>query len=151
LPKALYQFDFIDELNAREYMQEQRWQKVINFASALAIVLCSLGLFGLAHLSTNRRIKEIGVRKVLGATVSQVVSLLTGEFLKLVLIALVIATPVAWYVINKWLQNFAYGIHIDWWMFALAGLITILIAMATVSLQAINAAHANPVKSLRTE
>lgn len=151
MPQALYQYHFVDEKNALEYKQEQRWHKLINFASILALILCSLGLFGLAHLATHQRVKEIGVRKVLGASVAQIVSLFTTSFLKLVLVAIIIAVPTAWIVINKWLDNFAYRIEIGWWMFALAGLIAIIIAIVTVSTQAIKAALANPAKSLKTE
>jgi ABC-type antimicrobial peptide transport system permease subunit len=151
MPKALYRFNFIDELNAREYILEQRWLRVINFASTLAIILCSLGLFGLAHLAAQRRIKEVGIRKTLGATVSNITSLLTKDFLKLVIVALAIALPIAWWIMNNWLQDFAYRIGITWWMFAIAGSIAIIIALITVGFQAIKAAITNPVKSLRTE
>ena len=151
MPTALYEYNFLDELNAKAYEQEQRWQKIISVAAVLSIIICCLGLFGLAHLATQRRIKEIGIRKVLGATVSGIAALLTKDFLKLVLISLFVASPIAWWIMNKWLQDFAYRINIGWWMFALAGLIAIVIAMITVSFQAIKVAVANPVKSLRTE
>jgi putative ABC transport system permease protein len=141
----------LDELNAKEYIQERRWQKIIGIAAMLSIVICSLGLFGLAHLAAQRRIKEIGIRKVLGATVTSIASLLTKDFLKLVILSLLVASPLAWWVMNNWSQDFAYRIGISWWVFALAGLIAIVIAMITVSFQAIRAAVANPVKSLRTE
>jgi putative ABC transport system permease protein len=110
-----------------------------------------LGLFGLAAFSAEQRNKEIGIRKVLGASVSGIVQLLSKDFLRLVLIAIVIATPVAWWAMHKWLQNFAYKIDISWWMFAIAGLLAIAIALFTVSFQAIKAAITSPVKSLRTE
>ncbi|MFM9909903.1 MAG: ABC transporter permease, partial [Chitinophagaceae bacterium] len=151
MPKAIYQYDFMDEMNAREYLQEKRWHQVINVATILSILLCCLGLFGLAHLSTNRRIKEIGVRKVLGASVNQIVSLLATDFLKLVLIAIVIASPVAWLIVNKWLQEFAYRIDMEWTIFALAGFSSLLIALLTIGFQTIKAAITNPIKSLRTE
>ncbi len=151
MPTALYEYNFLDELNAKSYEQEQRWQKIISVAAVLSIVICCLGLFGLAHLAAQRRIKEIGVRKVLGATVASIASLLTKDFLRLVIISLIVASPVAWWVMNNWLQDFAYRIEIGWWMFALAGLIAVIIATATVSFQAIKAAIANPTKSLRTE
>ena len=151
MPTALYEYNFLDELNAKSYEQEQRWQKIISIAALLSIVICCLGLFGLAHLAAQRRIKEIGVRKVLGATVTSIASLLTKDFLRLVIISLVVASPAAWCVMNNWLQDFAYRIEIGWWMFALAGLIAVIIATATVSFQAIKAAVANPAKSLRTE
>ena len=151
MPTALYEYNFLDELNAKAYEQEQRWQKIIGTATILSIFICCLGLFGLAHLAAQRRIKEIGVRKVLGATVASIASLLTKDFLKLVVISLVVASPLAWWVMNNWLQEFAYRITIGWWMFLLAGAGAIIIAMVTVSFQAIKAAIANPVKSLRTE
>ncbi|HZI54519.1 MAG TPA: ABC transporter permease [Chitinophagaceae bacterium] len=151
MPTALYEYDFLDELNAKAYEQEQRWQKIISIAAVLSIIICCLGLFGLAHLAAQRRIKEIGIRKVLGATVTSIASLLTKDFLKLVVISLIVASPLAWWVMNSWLQDFAYRINIGWWMFALAGFFAIIIAMVTVSFQAIKAAVANPVKSLRTE
>ena len=117
----------------------------------MAILISCLGLFGLTAFSAEQRKKEIGVRKVLGASVQGLVQLLSRDFLKLVALAIVIATPVAWWTMNKWLQEFAYRTTISWWMFALAGLIAIMIALITVSFQAIKAAIANPVKSLRTE
>ncbi|HKO82812.1 MAG TPA: FtsX-like permease family protein, partial [Chitinophagaceae bacterium] len=151
MPTALYEYKFLDELNAQAYEQEQRWQKIVGTAAALSIIICCLGLFGLAHLAAQRRIKEIGIRKVLGATVTSIASLLTKDFLKLVIVSLLVASPLAWWVMNNWLQDFAYRIQIGWWMFVLAGVIAIVIAMITVSFQAIKAAIANPVKSLRTE
>jgi putative ABC transport system permease protein len=151
MPTAIFQYSFLDEKNASEYLQEKRWQKVINLASLLAFILCSLGLFGLAHLSTQQRVKEIGVRKVLGASVGQIVSLFTTSFLKLVFIAMIVALPVAWFAVNKWLENFAYRIEPGWWMFALAGFIAIFVAVITVGTQAVKAALVNPAKSLKTE
>jgi len=151
MPGAVYHFNFLDELDAMQYMQEQRWQKIISIATILSFIVCCLGLFGLAHLSTGRRIKEIGIRKVLGATVSQVVVLLSGDFLKLVIIAFIIAAPVSWIVMHKWLQEFAYRVNIEWWMFAAAGFAALLIALITVSFQSIKTAIKNPVESLRTE
>jgi putative ABC transport system permease protein len=117
----------------------------------LAIIISCLGLFGLASYSAERRIKEIGIRKVLGATVQNVVSMLSRDFVKLVLIANLIAWPIAWYVLDNWLSDFAYRIDITWWVFLLAGIAALLIALLTVSFQAIRAALANPVKSLRAE
>ena len=117
----------------------------------MAILISCLGLFGLAAFSAEQRRKEIGVRKVLGASVTSVVQLLSKEFIKLVAISIIIATPVSWWLMNKWLQSFSYRVNISWWMFALAGFIAIGIALLTVSFQAIKAAVANPVKSLRTE
>src|SRR5688500_10552284 len=131
MPVALFQYSFLDELNAKEYIQEQRWQKIIGIVAVLSIVICSLGLFGLAHLAAQRRIKEIGIRKVLGATVTSIASLLTKDFLKLVILSLVVASPLAWWVMDHWLQDFAYRIDISWWVFTLAGLIAIAIALIT--------------------
>jgi len=117
----------------------------------MAIIISCLGLFGLAAFSAEQRRKEIGVRKVLGASVFNLTTLLSGDFLKLVAIAIVIATPVAWWAMSQWLQAFAYRIDISWWMFAIAGLVAVLIALVTVSFQSVKAAIANPVKSLRSE
>src|SRR5690606_8869510 len=111
----------------------------------------SLGLFALAAFATAQRTKEIGIRKVMGASVASVVQLLSEDFVKLVLVALVIASPIAWYAMNRWLADFAYRIDIEWWMFATAGLVAVGIALLTVSFQAIKAAVANPVESLRSE
>jgi putative ABC transport system permease protein len=151
MPDAAFQYNFLDDLNARQYFQEQRWQKIINIATLLSFTVCCLGLFALAHLSTARRVKEIGIRKVLGASVSQIISTLSLNFLKLVMIAFVVAAPVAWMIMNWWLQDFAYRISITWWMVAMAGLIAIGVALITISFQSIKAAMANPVESLRTE
>jgi ABC-type antimicrobial peptide transport system permease subunit len=122
-----------------------------DYFAFLAIFISCLGLFGLATFATGQRTKEIGVRKVLGASVPNILALLSGNFLKPVAIAILIAFPVAWYVMNNWLEDFAYKIIIEWWVFAIAGLITVGMALLTVSYQAIKAAIANPVKSLRTE
>jgi putative ABC transport system permease protein len=116
-----------------------------------AIFIACMGLFGLATYTAEQRIKEIGVRKVLGASVTGITVLLSKDFIKLVIISIIIAAPVAYFLMNKWLQEFAYRITIDWWVFAAAGITALLIALLTVSFQAIKAAVANPVKSLRTE
>ena len=120
-------------------------------AASIAIVLSCMGLFAIALLTIQQRTKEIGVRKVLGASVASIVALLSKDFLKLVLIAIVIASPIAWYAMNRWLQDFAYKIDIEWWVFAVAGLLAVGIALLTVSVQSIKAALMNPVKSLRSE
>jgi putative ABC transport system permease protein len=146
MPSSLFQYNFLDELNAREYIQEKRWQKIIGIATIFSIVICCLGLFGLAHMAAQRRIKEIGIRKVLGASVSGITSLLTMDFLKPVFISLIIASPIAWYIMNKWLQDFAYRINISVWVFVIAALLAVTITIFTVSFQAIKAATANPVK-----
>ena len=151
IPGAAYRYDFLDELNEKQYLQEQRWQKVINIATAISFIICCLGLFALAHLSTNRRVKEIGIRKVLGATVIGITQLLTKDFLRLVIIAIAFATPVAWIAMSKWLESFAYRVNVSVWIFIAAGIVSVLIALITISFQSIKAAIANPVKSLRTE
>ena len=151
MPDAVYQYKFLDEINAEQYVREQRWQQVISIATVLALIICCLGLFGLAHLATHQRIKEIGVRKVLGASVNQIVFLLSSDFLKLVCIGFLIAAPVAWLVMNKWLQDFAYRINIGAGVFITAGFLAVIAALTAVSFQSIKSALANPVKSLRTE
>ena len=121
------------------------------FGAILTIFISCIGLFGLSVLSAEKRTKEIGIRKVLGASVNGVVTILSKDFLKLVFISLVIAIPAAWIAANKWLENYPYRITVNWWLFASAGILVILIALITVGFQAIKAAVANPVKSLRTE
>ena len=125
--------------------------KLSRVFAALAIIISCLGLFGLAAYTAERRTKEIGVRKVLGASVSGIATLLSKDFLKLVSLSCIIAFPVAWWMMHSWLQNYQYRIEISWGIFLIAGLLAILIALTTVSFQAIKAAVANPVKSLRTE
>jgi putative ABC transport system permease protein len=146
-----FTYSFLNEEFDDMYRSEQRAGKIFISFAVLAILIACLGLFGLATYAAEQRTKEIGVRKVLGATVSNIVRMLSRDFLKLVLIASVIAFPVAWYFMNKWLQDFAYRISITWWIFLAAGIIAALIALFTISFQAIKAAIANPVKSLRTE
>lgn len=146
-----FSYGFVNEDLSKLYVTEQRMGSLFNVFSVLSIVISSLGLFGLAAFATQRRIKEIGVRKVLGAGEAGIVALLSKDFIQLVLVSLIIAFPVAWYTMNKWLEGFAYRINISWWVFAIAGITAILIAFITVSFQAIKAAVANPVKSLRTE
>lgn len=151
MPATIYQYNFLDELNARQYLQEQRWQKVISIATILSFIICCLGLFGLAHLSTHQRTKEIGIRKVLGASVSQIVRMLSGSFLKLVIIAFVVAAPVSWLIMNKWLQDFAYRTSIGPGIFLISGLTAVSIALMAISFQSVKTALSNPVNSLRTE
>ena len=150
-PQYPFEYVFADESYAKKFKEEQRTGKLAALFAGLTIFISCLGLFGLATYMAENRIKEIGVRKVLGASVASITSLLSRDFLKLVFIALLIASPVAWWVMNKWLQNYTYHIGIEWWVFAGAGLLSIFIALATVSYQSIRAAVANPVKSLRTE
>lgn len=150
-PNQLYEYSFLDDTLSRAYENETRTGQLIMAATFMAILIACLGLFGLATFSTQQRTKEIGVRKVLGASVISIMTLLSKDFLKLVLIAIVIASPIAWYGMSQWLQDFAYHINIEWWVFALAGLLAVGIALLTVSFQAIKAALMNPVKSLKTE
>jgi len=150
-PKTPFTYQFSDEEYSRLYKSEQVVSKLSNCFAFLAIFISCLGLFGLATFSAAQRTKEIGVRKVLGASVSSIIALLTTNFLKPVLVAIVIAVPVSQYFLKQWLNGFAYKINIEWWVFAGAGGISILIAMLTVSFQAIKAAMTNPVKNLRTE
>ena len=150
-PDQEFEYRFLDETVAAQYRQEQRTATIVKIASALSIFIACMGLFGLATLTVVRRTREIGIRKVLGASVGSVVQLLSKEFLVLVIIAALIAFPLGWWAMNKWLEDFAYRIHIAWWVFPVAGIVALLIALLTVSFQAIKAALANPVKSLRTE
>ena len=144
-------YHFMDEAFNDMYRVEQRTGQLAFVFAVIAIFIACLGLFGLANYMAEQRIKEIGIRKVLGASVSGIVQMLSKDFIKLVFIASVIAIPLAWWAMNKWLQDFAYRIIMEWWVFALAGFIALLIALFTVSFQSIKAAIANPVKSLRTE
>lgn len=150
-PKFPFTFSFADEEYQKQYASEQVINKLSNYFAFLAIFISCLGLLGLAMFTAEQRTKEIGIRKVLGATVSSVFSLLSKEFLQLVVMAMLIATPLAWWAMHNWLQGFAYKINISWWVFAAAGLIALLIALLTVSFQAVKAAMANPIRSLRTE
>ena len=151
MPDAVFSYNHLNQLNAEQYEQEQPWQKIINIATILAFLVCCLGLFGMTYLSINQRVKEVGVRKVLGATISQIIILLSVNFLKLILISFVVAIPIAWWAANLWLQDYAYRIKLGPWIFVLAGTVSLFIGAITVSIQAIKAANANPVKSLRTE
>ena len=150
-PLSPWSYIFKDDQRIKDYESEARWKQIIFFSALLTIFISCIGLFGLSVLSAERRTKEIGVRKVLGASVSSIVNALSIDFLKLVLMALIIAIPLAWMAANKWLQNYPYRIIPDWWLFVLASLLVILVALATVITQAVKAAVANPVRSLRTE
>lgn len=146
-----FEYTFMDEQFAQKYESEQVFSKVFITFTLLSIFIACLGLFGLASFTAGQRSKEIGIRKVLGASVPGIVFLLSKDFLKLVLLSLVIAVPLAWYAMSSWLEDFAYRIDLDWWVFALAGALALLIALLTVSFQSIKAAISNPVKSLRNE
>ena len=150
-PEFPFEYKFMDENFDQMYKAEDKLKTLLTIFTGVAIFVGCLGLFGLAAYTAERRTKEIGIRKVLGASVNGLVVMLSGDFVKLVLIALVIASPIAWFLMSRWLQDFAYRVSISWWMFALAGCLSITIALLTVSYQALRAALTNPVKSLRTE
>ena len=150
-PLSPYSYVFKDQQKLTAYQAEAKWKQIIFFGAILTIFISCIGLFGLSVLSAEKRTKEIGIRKVLGASVQHVVTILSADFLKLVMIALVIAIPLAMITANKWLQNYPYRIALNWWMFAIASLLVAMVALTTVSFQAIKAAMANPAKSLRTE
>lgn len=151
VPYRPYDASFMAEANAARYADDVRWRNIITYAAVLAIIISALGLFGLAHLSTQQRINEIGIRKVLGASLSQIIILLNSDFAKLVLISVVLASPAAYYFIDQWLQNFAYPVDITVMLFLLPGLITFSIAFLTVSLQSFKQARTNPINAIRYE
>ena len=151
IPERPFSYEFMDEEFSKLYTAETRTGRIFSVFAFLSIFLACLGLFGLSAYTTAQRTKEIGVRKVLGASVFSIVGLLSKDFLKLVVIAIVVASPIGWYVMNRWLRDFAYRIDIDWGIFALAGMLAVGIALLTVSFQSIKAALMNPVKSLRSE
>ncbi|UFH53058.1 ABC transporter permease [Spirosoma sp. KNUC1025] len=150
-PNGPLEYHFLDEQFATFYASEQRTQQLFSAFALLAVIIASLGLFALSAFVIEQRTKEIGIRKVMGASVPGIVQLLVKDFVQLVLIAVVIASPIAWYAMHHWLQDFAYRIDVEWWMFALSGLMALSIALLTVSYQSIKAALVNPVKSLRSE
>ena len=146
-----FTYAFMDDLYNKTYSAEQKTGTILNIFAILTVLVACLGLFGLATYTAEQRTKEIGIRKVLGASVIQVTRMLSKDFIKLVFIACLIAFPLSYWAMNKWLQSFAYRININWWVFVLAAVAALLIALISVSFQAIKAAIANPVKSLRTE
>ncbi|RYF46980.1 MAG: FtsX-like permease family protein, partial [Cytophagaceae bacterium] len=146
-----FEYYFLDQTFNNIYKAEARLSTLFGAFTGFALFIACLGLFGLAAFTAEQRTKEIGVRKVLGASVASIVTLLSKDFLKLVLIAIVLASPLAWWAMNRWLQDFAYRIDIEWWVFALAGLLAVGIALLTVSFQSVKAALMNPVNSLRSE
>lgn len=146
-----YSYTFKNDENIKNYEAEAKWKQIMLYSAILTIFISCIGLFGLSVLSAEKRTKEIGIRKVLGASIQSVVTSLSVDFLKLVMIAMVIAIPLAWLAASKWLEKYPYRIQITWWIFAAGGLLVILIALITVSFQAIKAAMANPVESLRSE
>ncbi len=151
VPEVPFKYSFLDEEIQKQYSEEATLQKISNSFTVLAILISCLGLFGLAMFTAQQRIKEIGVRKVLGASATGIISMLSKDFLKLVLVSIIVATPLAWLAMHKWLEDFEYKTDISWWVFVLAGTTALLIALITISFQAIKAAIANPVKSLRSE
>jgi putative ABC transport system permease protein len=145
------EFHFLDQNFANQYQSEQKQGNILFIFTILAISIACLGLFGLVTFTAEQRVKEIGIRKVLGASVTSIVTLLSKDLMKLVVIATLIASPLAWYGMSKWLQSFAYRVDINWWIFAVAGILAVIIAFVTVSVQSIRAANANPAKSLKSE
>ena len=151
VPDIPLEYAFVDESIEEQYGNENKMQGIFYGFAALSLLIACLGLFGLSIFVVERKVKEIGIRKVLGASVSGIIGLLSSDFLKLVLIAAIIASPLAWYFMHEWLQDFSYRINIGWWVFVIAGITALFIALITISFRAIRAALANPVKSLRTE
>ncbi|HEY0433877.1 MAG TPA: FtsX-like permease family protein, partial [Chitinophagaceae bacterium] len=153
VPQTPYEYTFLDDSFATLYSSEQRQKTLFSIFSCLAIFIGCLGLFGLSAFAISQRIREIGIRKVLGANVSTIVSLLSKDFLRLVAISAIIAVPAGWFFMSKWLEGFAYRISLGghWWIFPGAAFLAMVIALITISFQAIRAALANPVRSLRTE
>src|SRR6185312_2331180 len=146
-----FEYHFLDDEFDKLYRSDERAGTLLEVFAVIAIFISCLGLLGLATYTAQVKVKEIGIRKVLGASVFNITTMLSKDFLALVLLSLIIASPIAWYAMTKWLQDYQYRISIQWWMFLLAGVSAILIAFVTISFQAIKAALANPVKSLRSE
>ena len=150
-PGSIFRYSFLDETFDRQYRKDEQTAKIIvNFAIVALLIAC-LGLFGLSSFMAVRRTKEIGIRKAMGASVQSVFLMLSREFIKWIILSVVIACPVAWYIIHRWLQNFAYRTNISWWIFALAIFMAFAIAFATVTWQSLKTARTNPVESLRYE
>ena len=150
-PGQEFEYSFLDEALSAQYQNELRSKSIVNIASMLSLFIACMGLFGLATLTVARRTSEIGIRKVMGADVLDIVGMISKDFIKLVLIAILFAFPIAWWAMHEWLQGFAYHVGVSWWIFVLAGSIVVVITLITVSFQSIRASMANPVKSLRTE
>jgi putative ABC transport system permease protein len=150
-PNHFFEYQFLDDENSIAYQADKKWEQIIFYAAGIAMIICCIGLFGLSIFVAQQRIKEIGIRKVLGASVAGITALMAKDFIKLVILAIFIAAPLAWLVMKEWLENFAYRIHIEWWMFALPAFLSISIALFAISVQSIRAALSNPVKSLRAE
>lgn len=150
-PDTPFEYSFLDENIRNQYEEDRRVSQVISSFTVIALIISCLGLYGLSTYMAERRFKEIGIRKVMGATVSQIVAMMSGEFMKLVAIAFVISIPVSWYGITKWLEGFAYRTQADVWVFVYAGTGALAIALLTVSFESIRAASNNPVQALRNE
>lgn len=151
VPYMPFSYSFEDQNNLMKYEREQKWKQITTIAAMLSIFVSCIGLFGLAAFNAESRIKEIGVRKVLGASVASIVALLSSDFAKLILIAIMVAFPIAYYGAQVWLEEFAYQIEIQWWFFGLAGFLGIAVAMLTVGFEAFKAALINPMDMLKNE
>lgn len=150
-PNSPFSYSFLDQDFQRNYEKEGRTSQLIQYFTVIAVIVACMGLFGLAAFTAERRTKEIGIRKVLGATISQIVAMLSADFMRLIIVAVFIASPVAYFIMQEWLEGFAYHIDISWWLFLIAALAAIAVALLTVSFQAVRSATSNPVKSLRAE
>jgi ABC-type antimicrobial peptide transport system permease subunit len=150
-PQYPFEYKFADEAYARKFDDQKRIGRLAALFAGLTIFISCLGLFGLSAYTAQSRTREIGVRRVLGASIQSVAALLSKDFLKLVVVAILVASPLAWWMMRAWLESFEYRVAIKWWVFATAGVASVLIALATVGYQAVKAATANPVKSLRSE
>ena len=150
-PSALFDYDFVSQELKQQYLTEEKFSKIFLYFSILSLLIASLGLYGLVSFTIFQKTKEIGIRKVLGASANRIAAMLSGSFLKLILLASFVAMPIAWYAMTQWLQGFAYRINLSWWMFGVAIVLVLFVAILTIGFRSIKAAIANPVKSLRTE
>jgi putative ABC transport system permease protein len=146
-----FAYSFLDAAIAQMYESDMRWQRAMRAASFFAILIACMGLFGLSAITAVNRTKEIGIRKILGASVRDLVAMLASGFAAMVGVSIVIAIPLAWWLMNRWLEDFAYRIEISWWMFVVVGFVALLVALVTMSFQVLRAARANPVEALRSE
>jgi putative ABC transport system permease protein len=146
-----FEYSFLDQTIQKQYDEDKRLSKIISGFGIIAMIICALGLYGLSSYMAERRVKEIGIRKVLGASVLQVMIMMSAEFVKLVLIAFIIAVPVAYYGMSKWLEGFAYRVSPGGFVFVMAGLVSLFIALVTISFESVKSALSNPIDSLRTE
>jgi putative ABC transport system permease protein len=146
-----YTYRFMNDINAKNYAQEEKWKQILGIAAILFVGISCMGLLGLVTISVDQRTKEIGIRKVLGAAITSIVTIISREFILMILMAFLIAAPFGYWAVHSWLQHFAYRIGIRWWIFGLSGGLAIVLAMATIGIKAISAARANPANSLRSE